>query len=107
MELTINDIVKIFAVPEETVNHWIEKKEMPCIKADEQYRFNYIELLDWALKEKIQLTPEALTLGNRENRKSHVLYQAIKNGRIYYDISGDNLEEILRPSLRCCLFPLN
>ena len=96
MELTINDIVRIFAVPEETVNHWIEKKEMPCIKANEQYRFNYIELLDWALKEKIQLTPEALTLGNRENYKSYVLYQAIKNGHIYYDIPGDNREEILK-----------
>ena len=50
MELTVNDIVRIFAVPEETVNGWIEKKSMPCVRANEQYRFNYIELLDWALQ---------------------------------------------------------
>ena len=96
MELTINDIVKIFAVPEETVNHWIEKKEMPCIKANEQYRFNYIELLDWALKKKISLTPEALALGDRENHKSSIVYQAIKNGGIYYDVPGNNREEALK-----------
>lgn len=96
MELTINDIVKIFAVSEETVNNWIEKKDMPCIKANEQYRFNYIELLDWALEEKIQLTPEVLTLGEQENHEAGILYQAIKNGHIHYDIPGDNREEVLR-----------
>ena len=96
MDLTINDIVKIFAVPEETVNSWIEKKNMPCIKANEQYRFNYIELLDWALQKKIRLTPEVLALGDRENRDSSILYQAIKNGQIHYDIPGDNREEILK-----------
>ena len=96
MELTINDIVKIFAVPEDTVNNWIEKKDMPCIKANEQYRFNYIELLDWALQKKIQLTPEVLSLGDRENYEVCVLYQAIKNGRIHYDVPGDNREEVLK-----------
>ncbi len=96
MELTINDIVKIFAVPEETVNNWIEKKNMPCIKANEQYRFNYIELLDWALKKKIQLTSEVLALGDRENHQPSILYQAIKNGHIHYDIPGDNREEVLK-----------
>ena len=96
MELTINDIIKIFAVPEKTVNGWIEKKKMPCIKANEQYRFNYIELLDWALEKKIKLTPEVLALGDRENYNTTSLYQAIKNGQIHYDLAGDNREEVLR-----------
>ena len=96
MELTINDIVKIFAVPEQTVNNWIEKKNMPCVRANEQYRFNYIELLDWALKKKIHLTPEVLALGDRANQNSGILYQAIQNGRIHYDIPGDSREEVLK-----------
>jgi PTS system nitrogen regulatory IIA component len=96
MQLTTNDIIKIFAVPEQTVNHWIEKKKMPCIKANEQYRFNYIELLDWALKKKIRLTPEVLALGDRENHNSCTLYQAIKEGHIHYDISGNTREEVLK-----------
>lgn len=96
MELTINDIIKIFRIPEQTVNSWIKKKGMPCAKANEQYRFNYIALLDWALKKKIKLTPEILALGDREKRNSDVLYQAIKTGNIYYDIPGDNREEALK-----------
>jgi len=104
MELTINDIVRIFVVPEETVNNWIEKKGMPCIKANEQYRFNYIELLDWALKTKIQLTPEVLSLGDRENHAAGIVYQAIKNGHIHYDIPGDNREKVLKSIIE--LLPL-
>ena len=96
MQLTVNDIVRIFAVPEKTVNGWIDKKNMPCVRANEQYRFNYIELLDWALKKKIRLTPEALALGDREAHNSSILYQAIKDGDIHYDIPGDTREEVLK-----------
>lgn len=96
MQLTVNDIVRIFAVPEKTVNGWIDKKNMPCVRANEQYRFNYIELLDWALKKKIRLTPEALAMGDREAHNSSVLYQAIKDGDIHYDIPGDTREEVLK-----------
>ena len=96
MQLTINDIVRIFDVSEQTVNGWIDKKNMPCVKANEQYRFNYIELLDWALEKKIELTPEVLALGEREEDNAGVLYQAIKTGNIHYDISGESWEEVLR-----------
>jgi PTS system nitrogen regulatory IIA component len=96
MELTVNDIVKIFGIPERTVNSWIEKKDMPYIKVNEQYRFNYIALLDWALERKIKLTPEVLAMGDWEKNHSSVLYQAIKTGNIFYDTPGDNREEVLK-----------
>ena len=96
MELTLNDIIRIFAVPEKTVNDWIEKKDLPCTRTNEQYRFNYIALLDWALAKKIKLTPEVLALGEREKHHSGVLYQAIKAGNIFYDVPGDDREEVLK-----------
>lgn len=96
MELSFKDIVKIFAVGEETINDWIERKRMPCIKANEQYRFNYIELLDWAIEKKIRLTPEILALKDREHRNPGGLYQALNTGNIYYDIQGTSPEEVLK-----------
>lgn len=96
MELSFKDIVKIFAVSEETINDWIEKKRLPCIKANEQYRFNYIELLDWAIEKKIRLTPEILALEDREHRNPDGLYQALKAGNVYYDVQGGNPEEVLK-----------
>lgn len=96
MELTLNDIVKVFAVSEGTVRDWIEKKKLPCIKANEQYRFNYIELLDWALKKKIRLTPDVLVLGSRDNHHPGVLSQALQAGRVFYDIPGTSQDEVLK-----------
>lgn len=96
MQLTINDIIRTFEVSEQTVAGWIDKKNMPCVRANEQYRFNYIELLDWALEKKIKLTPEVLALGEREEDDAGVLYQAIKTGNIHYDIPGESWEEVLR-----------
>jgi len=96
MELSFKDVVNVFAVSEETVNNWIEKKCLPCIKANEQYRFNYIELLDWAIENNISLTSELLSLQDPANHNGEILYPAINSGNIYYDIPGNDREEVLK-----------
>lgn len=96
MELTMRDVVKAFAVPEKTVNNWIGKKGMPCVKTNEQYRFNYIELLDWALTNKITLTSNILAFGEVSDSGDNVVYQALRNGNIHYDVPGDNKEQVLK-----------
>lgn len=105
MELSFKDVVNVFAVTEDTVNSWIEKMSLPCIKANEQYRFNYIELLDWAIENNISLTPELLSLKDPSSYNNEVLYQAISSGNIYYDIPGDNREEVLRSIVDLLVFP--
>ncbi len=105
MELTFKDVVNIFAVSEETVNSWIEKRRLPCIMANEQYRFNYIELLDWAIENKIRLTSELLTLKDPTSYNKEILYQALNSGHIYYDVSGSSREEVLKSIVE--LLPLS
>src|SRR3989338_4595588 len=95
MQLTFRDILRVFAVPEKTVRDWIGKKGMPCVMANEQYRFNYINLLEWALEKDIKLTPEILNLGDLEF-EGHVLSNALKRGDVHYDIAGNNREEVLK-----------
>lgn len=96
MQISVLDIMRIFEVEEKTIYDWIAKKRMPCIKANEQYRFNYIELLDWAIENKIRLTPEILALENREDHDPNSLYQALKAGNIFYDVQGSHPEEVLK-----------
>ena len=105
MELSFKDVVTNFAVDEETVNSWIEKKHLPCIMANEQYHFNYIELLDWAIENNIRLTPEILTLKDPDSYDKEILYQALSAGNIYYDISGSKREEVLKSIVE--LLPLS
>ncbi|MBI3313568.1 MAG: PTS sugar transporter subunit IIA [Candidatus Omnitrophica bacterium] len=96
MQISVRDIVRIFQVEEKTIYGWIAKKRMPCMKVNEQYRFNYIELLEWALQNKIKLTADILALGERESNTPEVLAHAMKAGGIYYDVPGKTREEVLR-----------
>ena len=95
MQLTFRDILKIFQVSEKTVQGWINKKGMPCVIANEQYCFNYINLLEWALEKDIKLTPEVLNLGETEF-EGHILSNALTRGDVHYDITGNNREEVLK-----------
>ena len=96
MQLTFRDVIEVFHVPERTIHDWIEKKKMPYTVANEQLHFNYIALLDWALENKVKLTPEVLALGDRQKQQVGIIYEAVKAGGIYYDIPGDSREEALK-----------
>ena len=95
MQLSFRDILRIFKVSENVVHDWINKKKTPCVVANEQYRFNYINLLEWALENNIKLTPEILNLSETEF-DGHILSSALKSGAIHYDVAGSNREEVLK-----------
>ncbi|HNX91505.1 MAG TPA: helix-turn-helix domain-containing protein, partial [Candidatus Omnitrophota bacterium] len=62
MQLTFYDIEKAFEVDEATLYKWLNSGKMPAVKANDQYYFNSVEVLEWALKTRIPLTPGALEL---------------------------------------------
>ncbi|MBI1869582.1 MAG: PTS sugar transporter subunit IIA [Chlamydiae bacterium] len=105
MQISVLDIMRIFDAEEKTIYEWIAKKGMPCIKVNEQYRFNYIELLEWALENKMVLTTDILALGERESTQSEVLAEALKWGGIYYDVPGKTREEVLENVVNLLVFP--
>ncbi|MDE2221529.1 MAG: PTS sugar transporter subunit IIA [Candidatus Omnitrophica bacterium] len=96
MHISLRDIVSLFHVPESTIHRWITKGGMPCVKVNDQCHFNYIELLEWTLANKIDLTAEILALGERENGRPGTLYHTLKNGGIHYDVPGESRVEVLQ-----------
>ena len=106
MQISVLEIIKTFQVEEKTIYEWIAKKKMPCMKVNEQYRFNPIELLEWALEHIISLTSEIVALGERELGKPGVLAEALKRGGIYYDIPGGNRQEVLQNMIEILPLPL-
>lgn len=105
MQISVRDIMRIFQVEEKTIYAWIAKKQMPCVKVNTQYRFNYVELLEWALENRIPLTSDILVLGEHQPNGACLLADALKAGGVYCDVQGSNREEILRNVIE--LLPLS
>lgn len=96
MQISVRDLIKIFGVKEKTIYGWITKKQMPCVRVNEQYRFNYIELLEWALQNKVTLTADILALGDEKPDGSSILANALKAGGVHSDVPGRTREEVLK-----------
>ncbi|MBI4971774.1 MAG: PTS sugar transporter subunit IIA [Candidatus Omnitrophica bacterium] len=96
MQISVRDIIRFFQVEEKTIYHWIAKKQMPCVKVNEQYRFNYVELLEWALQHRITLTTDILSLSKQEPSGTCIFADALKVGSVYYDVPGKTRDEVLK-----------
>ncbi len=80
--LTVRDVARVLAVPENTVEHWASQSALPAMRFGGQYRFNRIELLEWATIRQIPLDPEVFHLGGDESGVVPGLRAALERGGI-------------------------
>jgi nitrogen PTS system EIIA component len=95
MQLTFHDIEKAFEIGEKTLYQWLNSKGMPAVRANDQYYFNSVEVLEWALKYRIPLTPGALRLCEKSSTEQDIITPALTNGGVYFGLEGMQREEIL------------
>lgn len=95
MQLTFRDIEKAFEIREKTLYQWLNDEGMPAVKANDQYYFNSVEVLEWALKRKVRLTPDALKLCVKGSLSQNVFVPALTRGGIYFNIKGNSCESVL------------
>lgn len=96
MQLTIRDASRYLGVSEDTLNRWIERGDLPAIRVNDQYRFNRVELLEWAAQRKIPVAAEILEEPG-EHPGAHLrLSDAIRAGGVHGQIPGSDAATILR-----------
>ena len=95
MQLTFRDIEKAFEIDEGTLYQWLNRWGMPAVKANDQYYFNSVEVLEWALKNRIRLTTGALRLCEKARQGQDVITPALMRGGVYFGLNGAHREEIL------------
>jgi len=105
MQLTFRDIEKAFEIDEETLYHWLNRQSMPAIKANDQYYFNSVEVLEWALKNRVRLTTGALRLCEKSRQGQDIMTPALMRGGVYFNVSGARKEEILGKVLDLLALP--
>jgi len=105
MQLTFRDVEKAFEIEEETLYLWLNKQGMPAIKANDQYYFNSVEVLEWALKNRVRLTTGALKLCEKARQGQDVITPALMRGGVYFGLQGRLREEILGKVLDLLVLP--
>ncbi len=95
MNLTVRDAAALLRVSEKTIYRWINQGKLPAYCVHEQYRFNRVELLEWATARRINVSADIFTEPASE-LPLRSISSALQAGGIYYRVGGKNREEVLR-----------
>lgn len=96
MQLQVRDVAKFFSVSEKTIYRWIEQEGLPAFRINKQYRFNRVEILEWATARKVNASPELLRLVDDDSGPLPNLTQALEDGGIFYRVDGTDKDAVLR-----------
>jgi PTS system nitrogen regulatory IIA component len=94
MQLTMRDVGEMFKVSEGTVTRWIRQRGLPAQRVAGQFRFNRVEVLDWAVDHRIKM--ETSSVDHRVDCPPWVgLADALEAGGIHYNVPGEDREAAL------------
>ncbi|MBU1086570.1 MAG: PTS sugar transporter subunit IIA [Candidatus Omnitrophica bacterium] len=94
MQLSVKDLSKLLSVTERTIYRWVKQQSIPFYRINDQYRFNRIEILDWATAHKMNISQGVLH--DADNSVPELsLTETIKKGGIHYRIEGGDKKLLL------------
>ncbi len=94
MQLTARDAARLLGVPEATLERWLKSGELVATRVNEQYRFNKIDLLEFATARNLEISPQLLAEVEQPALPS--LAEAIRAGGVHRGVSGADKASILR-----------
>ncbi|MBI5836000.1 MAG: PTS sugar transporter subunit IIA [Candidatus Eisenbacteria bacterium] len=92
MELSLADAARMLALPEHTLYWWARRGEAPAYLVGDRYRFNEVELLEWAARRSLPARPAA---GPRDPDAVQ-LKPALERGGIHRAVPGGDRAAVLR-----------
>jgi PTS system nitrogen regulatory IIA component len=106
MILYVKDVAKLLSLPEKTIYKWIKRNELPATKIGNEYRFNRVEILEWATSKGLAVSPDLF----RDDpspavRAEASLARALKTGGIHYHVEGADRETVLRTIVETITLP--
>jgi len=105
MQLSVRDIAKLLSLSEKTIYRWAKDGQIPVYRIGDQYRFNRLEILEWATKNKVNLEQDIMLDCEQETAPLPSLPEALQNGGIYYRIGGHDRSTALRHVVDCLTLP--
>ena len=98
MKLTIRDISRLFDVSPKVIYTWIKNEDLPAYRIKEQYRFNQVDVLEWAISKKISFRPDLVHESDTgESASSFVsLVKALETGGVHYHVPSHDKVSVMR-----------
>jgi PTS system nitrogen regulatory IIA component len=95
MNVTLRDAARLLQVSEKTLYRWIRKGALPAYRIHDEYRFNRVELEEWAVTHHRPLRAPAAAPAAEPALPPPNLGAAIQRGGIYHRVGGRSREQVL------------
>ena len=95
MQLTVREAARLLNVPERAVYRWIQEAVIPVQRIGEQYRFNPVELAEWATQRKMVVSPRLFDSKEQQDPLPS-LARALEAGGVHADVPGHDRDSVLR-----------
>jgi nitrogen PTS system EIIA component len=96
MQLTLRQAARFLHVTENELERWAERGELPGSRVNDQYRFNRVDLLEFAAERHLTVEPEVLADGGVQSDRMPRLSDCVREGGIHYGVPGTSKETLLR-----------
>ncbi|MBI3724612.1 PTS sugar transporter subunit IIA [bacterium] len=103
MQLTVRDVASLLDVAEKQIYDWIQFKDFPAHRVNDQYHFNRAEVLDWVAQRKVA---SSTTRIGRNARVYHELEKpgaaaltlggALEAGGVHHQVAGTDKASTLK-----------
>ena len=105
MQLTVKDVTKILNVSEKTIYRWVKSGQIPTYRVGEQYRFNRLEILEWATARRIDVAQDIVLNAEAREIKLPTLAEALRTGGIFYRVGGNDRSSALKEVVESLRLP--
>jgi len=96
LDLSVREVARLLSVSERTVHRWAEQGTIPAHRLHEQYRFNRVELQEWAAAQRRRVSPALFTETEDDGAAPPPsLAAALERGGVHYAVPGATKAEVL------------
>jgi len=99
MNLDIQDAVALMGVSDDTIYRWIRDQGLPGHRVNGQYRFNRVELLEWATAQGVRVSPTMFAAPDASGGLPSTFSAALAMGGVHYGVPGENKHAALAAAI--------
>ena len=77
MDLKIKDVAELLSVSETTIRRWLIEGKIPAYKINHQYRFNRLEIEDWVMGQRLEISTQSTPFNDHTIRLLQVLVNLV------------------------------